>query len=149
MNVITPRVLAGGDAGEEVPQLLAGDLLADFGGFLDRGVRESDFLLGYASAQEWLADGLRDTGFDEAALTMMAEEVENHSPGDWRASNVGSVKVGELPLRARLQLARLGWHAAKALVEDVLHVSGAGPGLLSGVKKAARATRHRLPIAPR
>jgi predicted acylesterase/phospholipase RssA len=148
MNVITPRVLAGGNAGEEVPQLLAGDLLADFGGFLDRGVRESDFLLGYASAQEWLGDGLRDTGFDEAALTMMAEEVENRSPGDWRDSNVGSVKVGELPLRARLQLARLGWHAAKALVEDVLHVSGAGPGFLSGLKKAARAARHRLPIAP-
>jgi predicted acylesterase/phospholipase RssA len=146
MNVITPRVLAGGDAGEEVPQLLAGDLLADFGGFLDRDVRESDFLLGYASAQEWLGDGLRDTGFDETALTIMAKEVEARSPGDWRASNVGSVKVKELPLSARVELARLGWHAVRALAEDVIHVSSAGPSLVRALKKAGAAARARLPI---
>jgi predicted acylesterase/phospholipase RssA len=148
MNVITPRVLAGGDAGEEVPQLLAGDLLADFGGFLDRDVRESDFLLGYASAQGWLADGLRDTGFDETALTSMAKEVEARSPGDWRASNVGLVKLKELPLSARVELARLGWHAVRALAEDVSHVSSAGPSLVRALKKAGAAARARLPIVP-
>jgi predicted acylesterase/phospholipase RssA len=148
VNVITPRLLAGGDAGDEVPQLLAGDLLADFGGFLDRDVRESDFLLGYASAQEWLGDGLRDTGFDQTALTTMANEVAARSPGDWRASNVGSVKLGELPLSARFELARLGWHAVRALAEDVIHVSSAGPGLVRAVKKAGAAARARLPIVP-
>jgi predicted acylesterase/phospholipase RssA len=148
VNVITPRVLAGTDAGDQVPQLLAGDLLADFGGFLDRNVRESDFLLGYASAQEWLGDGLRDTGFDETALTNMATEVEARSPGDWRASNVGSVKLRELPLRARVELARLGWHAVRAVAEDVIHVSSAGPGLVRALKKAGAAARARLPIIP-
>jgi predicted acylesterase/phospholipase RssA len=148
VNVITPRLLAGGHDAEEVPQLLAGDLLADFGGFLDRDVRESDFLLGYASAQEWLGDGLRDTDFDETALTSMAEEVEARSPGDWRASNVGSVKLKELPLRARFQLARLGWHAVRALAEDVIHVSSVGPGFAGALKRAAHAARARLPARP-
>jgi predicted acylesterase/phospholipase RssA len=148
MNVITPRLLAGGDNAEEVPQLLAGDLLADFGGFLDRDVRESDFLLGYASAQEWLGDGLRDTGFDETDLTSMSEEVGARSPGDWRTSNVGSVKLKELPLSARFELARLGWHAVRALAEDVIHVSSVGPGLAGALKKAAAAAHARLPNFP-
>ena len=99
-------------------------------------------------AQGWLGDGLRDTGFDETALTSMAKEVEARSPGDWRASNVGSVKLKELPLSARVELARLGWHAVRALAEDVIHVSSAGPSLVRALKKAGAAARARLPVVP-
>jgi predicted acylesterase/phospholipase RssA len=122
LNIITPLMLADGDD-DEVPRLLAGEFFGDFGGFLDRDTRQSDFLLGYASAEAWLQDGLQDTGFDHDALDAMTKEVARRSPGSWREANKGSVRASELPWPGRLRMARLLFDALRALAADAVDVS--------------------------
>ena len=56
VDVISPLVLA--DESGDVAGLLAGELIGDFGGFLSRELRASDFGLGYESALAWARDGL-------------------------------------------------------------------------------------------
>ena len=46
VDVLSPLILAE-ETGEDVPSLLAGELLGDFGGFLAQDLRRSDFALGY------------------------------------------------------------------------------------------------------
>jgi predicted acylesterase/phospholipase RssA len=138
LNIITPLLLADGDD-NEVPKLLAGEFFGDFGGFLDRDIRVSDFLLGYASAEAWLRDGLRDTGFDDDALDAMAEAVARRSPGDWREANKGSVRAGELPWPERVKMARLLLDALRALAADALDVSA----LSERARRAAGKVRLR------
>ncbi|MGH2819653.1 MAG: patatin-like phospholipase family protein [Actinomycetota bacterium] len=122
LNIITPLMLAeSGD--DEVPKLLAGEFFGDFGGFLDRDIRLSDFLLGYASAEAWLRDGLDDTGLDGNALRTMAEGVAEGSPGDWREANRGSARPGELPWPGRARMARLLLDALRALGADAVDLS--------------------------
>ena len=51
--------------GEDVGSLLAGEFMGDFGGFLSRDLRVSDFALGYQSSLAWLRRGLGECGLDE------------------------------------------------------------------------------------
>ena len=144
LNIITPLLLAKG-AGDEVPKLLAGEFFGDFGGFLDRDIRLSDFLLGYASAEAWLRDGLDDTGFDKDSLDALAKEVARRSPGDWREANKGSVRASELPLPGRVEMARLLLDALRALAADALDAPALGErarraaGSLRGLRRAKSA----------
>ena len=120
--VITPRQLAEDD-GEEVPRLLAGEFFGDFGGFLQRDIRRSDFLLGYGAIEAWLPEGLADTGYDPAALEMMSAEVTARSLGDWREANMGAAGPSSLPWPARLKLGRLLLDAARAVAANVVDLS--------------------------
>lgn len=132
LNIVTPLLLADG-TDDEVPKLLAGEFFGDFGGFLDRDIRLSDFLLGYASAEAWLRGGLQDTGFDNDALDAMAKEVARRSPGDWREANKGSVRASELPWPGRVKMARLLLDALRALAADAVDV----PALSERARRAA------------
>ena len=49
IDLISPLVMAS-ETGEELPELLAGEHLGDFSGFLDEELRRSDFSLGYECA---------------------------------------------------------------------------------------------------
>jgi predicted acylesterase/phospholipase RssA len=137
VNVVSPLALGDRESGGDVPALLAGDFMGDFGGFLNREVRHSDFLLGYASAEAWLADGLRDTGFDDAALSAMAKEVADNNPGDWREANQGRIQTRDLPWSARLALARLSWDALRALGAGVMDFSRFGHRARRSLEKVA------------
>jgi predicted acylesterase/phospholipase RssA len=150
LNIITPLLLADGDD-NEVPKLLAGEFFGDFGGFLDRDIRVSDFLLGYASAETWLREGLRDTGLDDDALDAMAEAVAQRSPGGWREANKGSVRAGELPWPERLKMARLLLDALRALAADVIDVSAVSERArrASGIVRGRRPERSKKQTAPR
>ena len=66
---VSPLLLIGhGDKTTKVEDLLAGELLGAFGGFLDIALRQSDFLLGYQSMRIWLKDGLIRYGLDSASV---------------------------------------------------------------------------------
>ncbi len=86
VDVISPLVLA--DESGDVAGLLAGELIGDFGGFLSRDLRASDFGLGYESALAWARDGLRDSGLDEEAAERAAAAVEDAGPTDGRTWSV-------------------------------------------------------------
>ena len=122
LNVITPRQLAEGDE-EDVPRLLSGEFFGDFGGFLERDIRRSDFLLGYASVEAWLPEGLADSGYDPDALELMSAEVTARSPGDWREANMGAAGPSSLPWPSRLRLGRLLVDAARAVAANVVDLT--------------------------
>jgi hypothetical protein len=147
VSVISPLQLAeDGDA--DVRTLLAGEFMADFGGFLDRDVRRSDFLLGYGSAQAWLDDWLPAVGLDEGACAAAGAEVARRSPGDWRAANEGRVRAVDLPWTARLALARLAWDALRAVGASAFGSVRVRDGVRRGAARvvgAARDVRMRYP----
>ena len=62
VDVISPLLLEGRDDVESVGDLLAGEMLGDFGGFLQADLRRSDFALGYASVLAWAPEGLAACG---------------------------------------------------------------------------------------
>jgi predicted acylesterase/phospholipase RssA len=137
VSVISPLLLAAED-GDDVSALLAGDFMADFGGFLSRDIRNSDFLLGYASAEKWLPGGLRATGVDDAALEAMAKEVADRAPGDWQEANKGRVEPKDLGWAGRLDLARLGWDALRALAAHAIDLPRASDGARRGLRSLRR-----------
>jgi Patatin-like phospholipase len=66
VDVVSPLILG---RPEPVEDLLAGDFLFAFGGFLDIRLRKSDFGLGYDSMRKWLGDNLgRLTGSNVDAV---------------------------------------------------------------------------------
>ncbi len=145
VNVISPRLLVDANGGE-VTTLLAGEFMGDFGGFLDRDVRQSDFLLGYASTEAWLPEGLHDTGFDRDVLAVMAENIAERRPGEWRKANRGHVRPRALGWRARLDFARLASDVVRALTSNVVNV----PNLkVQARTRATNATRSLRSIARR
>jgi hypothetical protein len=85
-------------------------------------VRQSDFLLGYASTETWLPEGLHDTGFDRDVLAVMSEDIAERRPGEWREANRGHVHPRELGWPARLDLARLASDAVRALASSVVNM---------------------------
>ena len=114
IDIISHRDLA--DESDDVPTLLAGEFMGDFGGFLDARIRRSDFLLGWASTRSWLPGALDQAGFSEETIRETLDRVDGRSPGDWRDENLGEIGVSDLPRASKLELARFGIHAVRVLM---------------------------------
>jgi predicted acylesterase/phospholipase RssA len=119
VDVISPRLLSE-ELDEDVPDLLAGEFLGDFGGFLRRELRQSDFCLGYESARIWLQRALPAAGLDDDTAAALLERVDAESPGDWREANRGKAELSSLPWRARWRLIRYALHMARVAVAGVI-----------------------------
>jgi predicted acylesterase/phospholipase RssA len=120
VEVISPLVLP--DAKDHpVEQMLAGEFLFHFGGFLDEKLRQSDFDLGYSSTQTWLKDGgLSRHGLsaddNKTALDAVASA---YQPGDtWK--QYGTATLGSLSALDKLQAGRLAAHVNHVLIHDLL-----------------------------
>jgi hypothetical protein len=89
VDVISPLLLAGRDHVDSVGDLLAGEMMGDFGGFLQADLRRSDFALGYESVLAWAPDGLaaRNLPRGDAAVAAAVESM----PEDWDAERRSSV----------------------------------------------------------
>jgi predicted acylesterase/phospholipase RssA len=116
VEVISP-VLVPPEPGEDpvpVEQLLSGELLFHFGGFLDRDLRMADFDLGYVSILAWLRQGaLTNSGGLPVELSEQAEAAARaaYTPGD-SFRRLGPTTVGGLSAMSKLQLLRLTAHIA-------------------------------------
>lgn len=128
VDVISPLLVLD-EPGGSVTSLLAGELMGDFGGFLSRELRASDFGLGYESALAWLPDGLDRCGVDADAAKRTVGAVEGCRLYGWEDVKRGDAGVGDLTWEARLQIVRQGLQTARVLA------SGAGD---------VRALRERL-----
>jgi hypothetical protein len=140
IDVISPLLLAGGD--DDPGSLLAGDFMGDFGGFLSRELRASDFALGYESTIAWLDQGLRSCGLDDRTVDATLEFVSERRRYDLDEVRSGEAELGDLSLADRLQLVRLGLHGARVLGAGALDLRSRIP---DGVGKAIRGARKRLP----
>jgi predicted acylesterase/phospholipase RssA len=118
VDVISPLLLV--DDAAEVAGVLAGSILGDFGGFLDRALRESDFLLGYDSALAWLTSNLSRLDVDERVAERVVATTRDALPERWHENNRGSVELGDLGWRARVDFGRLVARMAAALGRETL-----------------------------
>jgi predicted acylesterase/phospholipase RssA len=115
VDLISPLLIAA-RTDEPVSSLLAGELIGDFGGFLDRELRESDFALGYESTLWWARDGLTRCGLPEEAVAGAAEAIERARPKSWQEVRKGEAKERDLPWRARLRLSHFLLRIVRSLV---------------------------------
>ncbi|HEX3668588.1 MAG TPA: patatin-like phospholipase family protein [Acidimicrobiia bacterium] len=121
LEVVSPLLLP---EAETIPiaQMLAGEFLFHFGGFLSRDLRLSDFDLGYRSTLEWLrAGGLRENGLPgELEQQALAHADEAYRPGrQWQA--YGRTAFQDLPARERLALMPVFAHIARVVAHDLRH----------------------------
>ena len=115
VDVLSPLILAE-ETGEDVPSLLAGELLGDFGGFLAQDLRRSDFALGYETTVAWAKQGLEPCGVEADAAERTVAAIRDRAPYDWEEVREGGTGHRDLPWRARLNLARLFGRAARSVI---------------------------------
>jgi hypothetical protein len=121
LEVISPLLLPEANT-MPVAQMLAGEFLFHFGGFLSHGLRRCDFDLGYRSTLEWLRDGgLRENGLPaELEEQALARAEAAHRPGEqWRS--LGRTTFQDLSARERLALVSVFAHIARVVAHDLRH----------------------------
>jgi predicted acylesterase/phospholipase RssA len=116
VDVISPLLLADRDDVDRVGDLLAGEMMGDFGGFLQADLRRSDFALGYESVLAWAPDGLAACGLPEAAVEGALAAAREARPEDWQDVRRGEASGRDLPWRARLRLAHFLLRGVRALL---------------------------------
>ena len=116
VDVISPLLLAAREDVEHVGDLLAGDILGDFGGFLQADLRRSDFALGYASVLAWAPEGLAACRLPQAAVDAAVDAVKDATPEDWEEVRRGDAGGRDLPWRARLRLAHFLLRIVRSLL---------------------------------
>ena len=141
IDVISPLLLAE-EQDDDVGSLLAGEFMGDFGGFVSRDLRASDFALGYQSA----SPGSR-TACPRASSTRGSSSAPSPSSGRGAATSSTTfsraTRSSETsPLADRWQLVRLGAHAARVLGSGALDLRSRIP---DGLGKAIDNARERLP----
>ncbi len=118
--VVSPMVLPEVADGSTTPRdLLAGDFLGHFGGFLAQRLRESDFALGYRCMLQWLegeelsrcglSDDLRAVALDGATE---AREQWRTSAGRAWVTGLGAASLSTLPRREKRQLYKVALRSA-------------------------------------
>ena len=116
VDVISPLLLAARDDVERVGDLLAGEMMGDFGGFLQADLRRSDFALGYASVLAWAPDALAACRIAPAAVDSAVSAAKDAKPEDWENVRRGDAGKRDLPWRARLRLARFLLRGIRSLL---------------------------------
>jgi predicted acylesterase/phospholipase RssA len=115
VDLISPLLLAT-HSDSRVTDLLAGELLGDFGGFLERDLRRSDFALGYETTLAWCSDGLGAFDLPDDVVDAAAAAIEQRRPESWQDARRGKTEQRDLPWRGRLRLARILLRAGRALL---------------------------------
>jgi predicted acylesterase/phospholipase RssA len=116
VDVISPLLLADRDDVHSVGDLLAGEMMGDFGGFLQADLRRSDFALGYESVLAWAPDGLAACDLPPAAVDGAVAAARESTPEPWEKVRHGEASGRDLPWRARLRLARFLLRGVRALL---------------------------------
>jgi predicted acylesterase/phospholipase RssA len=128
MAVVSPLLLPEVVSGSKQPRdVLGGDFLGHFGGFLDVKLRENDFAAGYRSMLCWMeGGGLADHGLaPDAAQAAIAGA--NAAREEWQARNapwvedLGDANLPSRPWRQRWQVYRLAFRAARIAFKQVRH----------------------------
>lgn len=120
LEMITPlRYLDAHGGADGVTDVLAGDFIGAFGGFLDRRIRRSDFALGWKSTRAWVDAGLGDRDVGGEEIDAVLESLDGHPVADWRQPISDGDGIDQLDRSGRwqlvllaLQFARVGVRAA-------------------------------------
>ncbi|MFN3216280.1 MAG: patatin-like phospholipase family protein [Acidimicrobiales bacterium] len=117
--VISPLLQAdGSDAG--VGELLAGDFVGAFGGFLDREIRRSDFALGWSCTRIWVDDHLEKRGVARDDVDAVLATLD--AAGEMNSDDivVSHDSVAELSWSGRWRLALLAMRVGHVLTREAI-----------------------------
>jgi predicted acylesterase/phospholipase RssA len=118
VEVISPLIMA--QPGQHVEDLLAGEFLAHFGGFVDVDLRWSDFALGYDSMLKWMEQGWTDRIDNDAVKTIRDAAGAGRKP-EWSKPGEGTKSLKTLGWRDKLSIARLAVHIGHVIEHDLRH----------------------------
>jgi hypothetical protein len=117
IEVVSPLLLPEAK-GRPVEDLLAGEFLLHFGGFLDERLRWHDFALGFRTTQTWLAS-LEQLGVAHDAAEKARAAVAKGYKQEWN-TGWGTRRLGNLPWWDRFQFARLAAHITRVVVGELV-----------------------------
>ncbi len=123
VEIVSPALDTSGEPPDE---LLAGEKLGHFFGFLDKRFRQSDFLLGYTHMTTWVAEHLPDAahraGKDTLDIHAAVERIRTaRSALTWPPKSYGNADLGTLTIGEKLHLAGLATHVAHIVEDDTRH----------------------------
>ena len=118
LHVISPLLVAS-DRDDSVDDLLAGDVIGAFGGFLEQEIRRSDFALGWRSTSAWVRNDLASLVSDEAMVDHILERLDRSCPVDGAEPGRTS-GVDQLGWKARGRLALVAARAGRILVGEAV-----------------------------
>jgi predicted acylesterase/phospholipase RssA len=119
VQMITPLLLAR-DSDDGVSDLLAGDFVGAFGGFLDRRLRRNDYVLGWASTRAWTDGALERYGVDGDDRSAVLAALDDAIPADWEDARLTGDGAGQLDRTGRWQLLLLALQAGRVLAGEAL-----------------------------
>ncbi|CAN5834403.1 hypothetical protein BH23ACT10_BH23ACT10_27120 [soil metagenome] len=118
LDLISPLLLTD-RYDRAVPQLLAGEIMGDFGGFVHQRLRRSDFALGYACVLAWMPDGLANVGLADEIIDSAVSAAHTAQRDEWSQIEAGRMGMSDLPVRSRIGLVQLAAHIARVVGNDV------------------------------
>lgn len=117
--VISPLLQASDhDAG--VGELLTGDFIGAFGGFLDQSIRRSDFALGWSCTRAWVDQSLEQTGIDRQVVDAILDDIDEASRLGLDDVAVTDQSGGKLSWSGRWRLVALAARVGHVLVREAL-----------------------------
>jgi hypothetical protein len=116
VDVVSPLLLPEASR-TPVEELLGGEFLNHFGGFLNERLRWNDFALGYRSMQSWLGN-LQDLGVEAHLARRAQDAVSARFDPAWE-TGWGAKTLRSLPLHDRFRFARLLVHVARVAVGEL------------------------------
>ncbi len=117
VHVISPLLLPEA-ATTPVEDLLAGEFLSHFGGFLNERLRWNDFALGYRSTLVWL-ENLQELGIEPRSAQRAVDAVADRYDPAWE-TGAGTETLRSLPLEDRFRFARLVGHVARVAAGELI-----------------------------
>ncbi len=119
VQMISPLLLAR-DRDDGVSDLLAGDFVGAFGGFLDRRLRRNDYVLGWTSTRAWAERTLEryDVGGDDRSTVLTA--LDDSAETDWEQARLAGDGAGQLDRTGRWQLVLLALQAGRVLAGEAV-----------------------------
>jgi hypothetical protein len=149
VDIVSPALDSSGRPAEE---LLAGEKLGHFFGFVDKRFRQNDFTVGYRNMRTFLLNTLPDYGLGDEVVNAVEVVDAKFDELGWARATFGNADVGDVGVKAKLRLGRLAAHTVHVVWTDVhnwsrgLPVDGIGHGIAAtaaaGVK-AVGALRRR------
>ena len=116
LEMISPLLLAEDD--RQISDLLAGDIIGAFGGFLSRRIRRSDFRLGWNCTSAWVEHGLESLGCAAADVDAVTDALADSVDSD--DVLVEGDSTDELGSAERWQLAVVAARAGFTLAREAV-----------------------------
>jgi hypothetical protein len=118
VEVVTPDL---DDSGKPADELLAGEKLGHFFGFLDPKFRRSDFALGYRNMTRFLGQCLPRYGVGAEIDAALPEVQARYDQLGWDGERWGGAGWGTLSNAEKARLLELGGHVAWLVQDDIRH----------------------------